>query len=239
MHERKDDFIAIASHELRTPMTMMMGFTELLLDGEPDIELRQSWYEAIHSQTKRLTGIIDQLLDVSNIQSGVISVDASPVSLESILGRIVDERSSEAPTHRFVVERHEDLPEVMGDSDRLHQVLVNLIDNAVKFSPEGGTILLSLEHDRSADTVVVAVTDEGIGMSPADQKRLFEPFERGDRAETDCIAGPGLGLYVVRSLVELMGGYIRVQSEDSGGTTFSIGIPVAKSPAEREQLDVH
>ncbi|MDA0798548.1 MAG: ATP-binding protein [Chloroflexi bacterium] len=238
MHERKDDFIAIASHELRTPMTMMMGFTELLLDGEPDAELRKSWYEAIHSQTKRLTGIIDQMLDASNIQAGVIAVDSSPVSLDTIVDRIVDRYSAESPTHRFVIEPRQDLPQVMGDSDRLDQVLVNLIDNAVKFSPEGGNILVSLEHDRSEGTVVVAVTDEGIGMSPADQMRLFEPFERGDRAETDCIAGPGLGLYVARSLVELMGGYIRVRSEDSGGTTFSIGIPVAKSPAESERVYV-
>ena len=200
--------------------------------------IRKSWYEAIHSQTKRLTSVIDQMLDVSNIQAGVISVDTSPVSLETIVDRILDGYSSESPTYRFVAEPHQGLPDVVGDAARLHQILVNLIDNAVKFSPNGGTILLSLSHDRSEGTVVVSVADEGIGMSPADQKRLFEPFERGDRAETDCIAGPGLGLYVVRSLVDLMGGYIRVQSEDSVGTTVAIGIPVAKPPAESELRDV-
>ena len=149
--------------------------------------------------------------------------------MPEVASQIVEQYRGQSPMHRFRVSAPKGLPEVAGDQDRLRQVLANLIDNAIKFSPEGGLVSVTFRLQSAESSVVASVTDQGIGVSAEESSKLFEPFERGKRAKVACIPGTGLGLYINRSLLHLMDGEIGLRSKLSRGASFWISMPTVEA----------
>ena len=224
LEERRNSFISIASHELRTPMTTIVGFSEILLTHEVPREVRENWLRSIHQEGLRLSGIVDDLLDISRIQSGKMNVNLVRCTLGVAAEEAVTLATSMTTRHDVVVEIPPDLPEVWADKAKLVQVLTNLLTNAAKYSPAGGPITLSAIHEPDGERVVVSVADKGIGIAPENQTQLFQSFQRVNRRETLGIRGSGLGLYIVKSFVEMMGGEVWVESELNRGSTFSFSL---------------
>ena len=224
---RVDNFVSIASHELRTPMTTLMGYSELLLRAEPPPDVRREWYELINAESKRLTEILDDLLDIARINSGLVRVNPQPMALGPLAAEVVSAPGVGSPLHEMTVASGEHLPRVLADRDKVRQVLANLVDNAVKYSPAGGRVSISFRLDAPRARVITSVSDEGIGIAPSERGRLFEMFQRVRTAETTTIRGTGVGLHVVKSLVELMGGEVWVRGRSHRGSTFSFTLPTA------------
>jgi len=228
----KTNFISIASHELRTPLTVLVGFSELLLGREAPEEKRRDWLERIHRESKRLSAVVDDLLNVSRIQSGRVVVEQQPLDLPEIAREAVQSVAMNEK-HSVVFDFPEGLSPVVGDRDKLTQILVNLVDNAVKYSPQGGKITVAAHQE--PERMVVSVSDQGIGIASEDQEKLFTTFTRIRRPEVEKIRGTGLGLYIVKALVELMGGEIWVESELGKGSTFFFSLPLFKERGENEE----
>ena len=228
---RRDRFAAVASHELRTPMTTILGFAELLLTREEPAEVQQEWVRMIHVEGLRMKVIINDMLDVARINEG-LDVHIEPTDLLAILENVVAEARSRAPDHGIVIDGDASLPRVIGDGQKLMQVFSNLVDNAIKYSPKGGDILVSAQHDATSQRVVVSVSDPGLGISEAEQRNLFTTFHRVQRAETINIGGTGLGLYIVKRLTELMRGEIWLESVLDQGTTFYVALPAESGASE-------
>jgi PAS domain S-box-containing protein len=231
-HERevdllKSSLISTVSHELRTPLTMIEGFAELLLTRELDAGRATHAAEQIHTSALRLDRLIEDLLSVSRIDSGSLEVRAEPVDLHGAVGEVAQ---------AFIAERLVDIDldgvgDVLADRDMLHRILTNLVSNAIKYSPDGGPVIVKAElADASAS---ISITDKGIGMSPEDLTKLFGKFFRADRPEVRNARGTGLGLYITRSLVELQRGTIEVQSAPGEGTTFTFTLPLVERKGQR------
>jgi len=221
----KSDFIATVSHELRTPMTAVYGAAQTLLRSDVELETDESreLIEMIASQSERLARITDEVLLASRLDSGAVTVNQETVDV----AEIVRETAATMERHLKRLASFElRLPgsaNVTGDRDRIRQIVTNLIDNAAKYSREGGTITVSVEeHDGE---VRVSVTDEGIGIPAAEQEAIFEKFYRVDPEQTQGGGGTGLGLYISRELARRMNGEIFVDSEPSHGSTFVLQLP--------------
>ena len=225
LERRLHTFVSLASHELRTPTTAIMGFTELLLTPDAPEEEREEWIRTIHRSSVLLASIVSDLLDVTRIQSGTLTVNREEVSLASALEETLTNIRPSTDRHEFSVDIPDSLPSVIADFDKLSQVLTNLFGNAVKYSPAGGTVSLPAVHDPEPQLVVISIRDEGIGIAPEDQGMLFTPFGRVHTPETAKIDGSGLGLYLVKELVGAMGGEVWVQSQLGSGFTFSFCLP--------------
>jgi signal transduction histidine kinase len=224
----RDTFVSIASHELRTPMTAIMGYTELLLQRNPPNTTRKQWLKRIYKNSQKLTDIIDDLLNVTRIQSGKINMKLEKVRLQDILEESLTFTRESSDKHDIFVEIDPNLPAVIIDREKFGQVIGNLLSNAIKYSPEGGRIILAAHEDMENSRVVVSISDEGIGIGPEDKDLLFTTFHRIQRPETKSIRGSGLGLYIVKEWVEEMGGNIWLESKLNEGSTFFIAIPVSK-----------
>ncbi|MCH7493033.1 HAMP domain-containing histidine kinase [Patescibacteria group bacterium] len=227
MEQRRNAFISLASHELRTPMTSILGFTELLLDREPPKPLRREWLDRILRDSIRLNAVVDDLLDVSRIQSGKAPVNQEELSLQSLAEEQLSTFVPRTTKHKFVMDFPPDLPSIVGDHQKLGQVLTNLLENAIKYSPNGGQIRISAYLDLDRKRVVTAISDQGIGIAADDQSALFTTFCRIYRPETGNVSGTGLGLYIVKGLVELMNGEVWLDSELGKGSTFFFSTPAA------------
>ena len=221
----KSDFIATVSHELRTPMTAVYGAAQTLLRSDVELEADESraLVEMIASQSQRLARITDEVLLASRLDSGAVTVEQEKVDV----AEIVRETSATMERHLGRLASFElRLPAsayVTGDRDRIRQIVANLIDNAAKYSREGGTITVSVEeHDGQ---VRVSVADEGIGIPASEQEEIFEKFYRVDPEQTQGGGGTGLGLYISRELARRMNGDIFVDSEPSHGSTFVLQLP--------------
>ncbi|MDO8637478.1 MAG: GAF domain-containing protein, partial [Dehalococcoidia bacterium] len=225
----KTEFVSLASHELRTPMTVIYGFAELLLASRGTPEERHSWLERIHKETQRLTNIVDDFLNITRIESGRLSIKQAAVSLKPIIVHLVAQLGSIYRSHSFNLEIPDHFPELWVDAERLTQILLNLMDNAAKYSPRGGTVTVSARRDEKEDRSIIAVADNGLGISEEDLPDLFSRFHRIHRPETEGIRGTGLGLYIVKSLVELMGGKVWVESQTNKGSAFYISLPLAET----------
>jgi signal transduction histidine kinase len=221
----KSDFIATVSHELRTPMTAVYGAAQTLLRSDVELEADESraLIEMIASQSERLAQITDEVLLANRLDSGAVTVEQERVDV----AEIVRETAATMQRHLERLASFElRLPasaNVTGDRDRIRQIVTNLIDNAAKYSREGGTVTVSVEeHDGQ---VRVSVTDEGIGIPAAEQEEIFEKFYRVDPEQTQGGGGTGLGLYISRELARRMNGEIFVDSEPSRGSTFVLQLP--------------
>jgi two-component system, OmpR family, phosphate regulon sensor histidine kinase PhoR len=223
LEEAKSDFVASVSHELRTPMTAVLGAAQTLLrdDIELSPERRRQLLEMIGSQGRRLTQVTDDILLASRLDRGDLRFEREPVDLAELVRAAVEtmrERLPESVTLRVVPDG---AVTAIGDPDRIEQVLLNLIDNAVKYSPGGGEVTVSTLPAEGRARVEVA--DEGLGIPLAEHDSVFEKFYRGRSVEVP--AGTGLGLYICRELVRRMGGTIGVRSRPGGGSTFYFELP--------------
>ena len=227
-HERRrDTFVSIASHELRPPMTTVMGFTELLLAEEQTNERHTGWLKHIFEDSNRVLEIVDDLLDVSRIQSGNLSLSTHAIDLAGTLNDIAEKMRATTDRRALIVDAPANLPSMLADEGKLTQVLLNLISNAIKYSPKGKRITLTATHVPERQQLIVSITDQGIGIAQQDQARLSNTFQRINKAETAGIRGTGLGLYIVKGLVELMNGEIWIESTPGEGSTFHVAFPEA------------
>ncbi|MBI2855412.1 MAG: response regulator [Chloroflexi bacterium] len=227
LERRRDAFVSVASHELRTPLTTLLGFVELLIDRDLSEATRQEYLGLVYREGSRLSAIVDGLLNVSRIQSGKLALNLERLPLQDIIDDVLASIGPATAKHAFSVEIAPSTPDVLADRDKLAQVLLNLLDNAVKYSPMGGNVSILADHDPQEQRVVVKVSDQGIGISPDDLKGFFTIFHRVHRPETEGIRGTGLGLYIVKELVELMHGEIRVESVLDHGSTFYFTLPTS------------
>lgn len=227
----KSDFISTLSHELRTPLTSIKGYTSLLLHpkGRFDSASQREFLETIDRQSNHLLRMIEDMLDVSRIEAGKLELKKHPVKLKPLMEKVVVNLRLITKIHQFKILFPSDFPDVLVDPDRIEQVVTNLVDNAIKYSPEGGPIVI--EGRKENTQVVVSVHDEGIGIAQKDLDNLFERFQRVDSSLTRQTGGTGLGLFIARSLVELHGGKISCESQVGKGSTFTFSLPVQKKPA--------
>ena len=227
LEEVKSDFIATVSHELRTPMTAVLGAAKTLLREDIVLspERRQKLLVMIDSQATRLTQITEEVLLASRLDRGDLPVDREHVDLGELVRGAVETMQGQLPESISLTARIDDGAAAVGDRDRIEQVLLNLIDNAVKYSPHGGAITVSAA--RLATGVRVEVEDEGIGIPQLEQGAIFEKFYRADPHQREVPGGTGLGLYISRELVRRMGGSIGVRSRPGQGSMFFFELPSA------------
>jgi two-component system phosphate regulon sensor histidine kinase PhoR len=232
--QMKSDFVATVSHELRTPLTSIYGFAETLLRGDVEFsELERSTFLAyIGSESQRLINIVDDLLNVARLETGTLGLNVARTDLGEILSETVGRFNENLNgDFTFDVEVPRNGVFVRADREKLAQIVMNLVDNAVKFSPGGGHIAVSAR--RRSDTAEIRIVDEGIGIARADQQRIFTKFYRVEDAARHSPQGTGLGLFLARGLLAAMGGRIWVESEEGEGSTFVFELPVAKEgPSE-------
>jgi signal transduction histidine kinase len=237
LHTR-DQFLSIASHELRTPLTALLGYAMMLPRSiARDTGQVDKMTDRIVRQALRLNTLIDQLLDVSRLQRGQFVVARRPVDLVALVNEVVDEvraTLSATSSHTLELTAPRDPLVVDSDAERLEQVLHNLLSNAIKYSPQGGRVQVVVRP--AATEAAIEVTDEGIGIPPDAQARLFEPFYRAPNVGGQA-TGFGLGLYIVREIVERHGGYIAVDSTEGRGSTFRVVLPLHAAEAAQELGD--
>jgi two-component system, chemotaxis family, CheB/CheR fusion protein len=228
---RKDEFLAVLSHELRTPLSTLLMYGQLLRQGALDAEKIRTAAEAIERAARIQARLIDDLLDVSRIVAGKLIMQVNQVNLTSIARAALEAVIKEAEKKQIVLEAAFDAasPTILGDSERLQQVITNLLTNAIKFTPVAGQIRLRLQviegHAR------IQVEDTGTGIEPAFLPHIFERFSQADRSTTRTTGGLGLGLSIARSIVEAHHGTIRAQSAGRGkGSTFTISLPTGVVP---------
>ncbi|NQU31186.1 MAG: GAF domain-containing protein [Anaerolineae bacterium] len=232
----KSEFVATVSHELRTPMTSIRGYVDVLLMGAAGAltENQVHFLEIIRNNTERLNVLVTDLLDISRIESGRITLAPQPVSLEEITKDVMDNVQSRSKndekTMEFSLEITKELPTVNADPERLRQIINNLVENAYHYTPENGHIMVSVHEVNGGDEVQINVQDDGVGISIEDQEQVFERFYRGEDPLVLATPGTGLGLAIVKQLVEMHKG--RIWAESSGkvgeGSIFSFTLPVYK-----------
>lgn len=232
LDQLKDEFVSVASHELRTPMTAIRSYAWMALNRSdvPLSKTLQKYVVRILMSTERLINMVNDMLNVSRIESGRIEINPEPVDILSLVKDIIDEVyfSKFEEKHIEFVVLEQLIPKVFADPDKLRQVLLNLVGNSMKFTPDGGKITFGFFSD--GNTVEISVSDTGVGISQEDISKLFHKFSRLDTSYVAAATsgGTGLGLYISKSLVALMRGKITVYSEGVGkGTTFKITLPAA------------
>ena len=233
LERMRSQFVANVSHELKTPIAAVKGFSETLMNGainEP--EVAKSFLQIIHDESERLNRLIGDILELSKIESKRIPLHFSPVHMPSFMEQTMEMISKQAEEKQIHLDLQiENDLYIEADEDRLRQILLNLLSNAVNYTPEGGKVKLKVapygeKHNGEYDDVVISITDTGIGIPRKDLPRIFERFYRVDKARSRSSGGTGLGLSIVKHLVDSHHGVITVDSEVGIGTTFSIKLPV-------------
>lgn len=235
--EAKSDFVSMASHELRTPLTVINGYLSLFMSGDlgnindPRMEPYRKILAQIHKNTERLNQLVEDLLNVSRIEQGRLTLTFEPTNLPVLIREVVDDMSTHAQRKNIAVKYKEPISNflnfpliVVADYDKIKQVLINLVDNAVKYTAEGGLIEISVK--RTGRDVVVSVRDNGMGIPKSVQPRIFEKFQRVPGSYTKDIVGTGLGLYIVREILKAHQGTVWVESEAGKGSVFHFSLPL-------------
>ncbi len=220
----KDEFIGMVSHELRTPLTIVTGAIHTaMLEGLPPEELPLLLQEAA-SGADSLAGILDNLLELSRYQANRLNLSVAPTNIKQVMDDVVGQLKGKSPIHQLTVDVPDQLPSMQADKMRVERIVYNLTENAIKYSPKGGEVRITARRD--GDSLTVSVSDRGMGISPEDQSRLFQPFQRLEKSMQQGIKGLGLGLVVCQRLVEAHHGRIWVESEVGKGSTFYFSIPM-------------
>ncbi len=223
----KNEFFALVSHELRTPLTSIVGYVELVVEEEAgEINAQQRRFlEIVERNGRRLQRLVGDLLFVAQVEAGTLNLEHGRAALERVVCDAVDAARPRAEQAQVTVTaRTEPVPEIRGDAERLGQLVDNLINNALKFTPAGGSVTVTLS-DRGEEAEL-AVADTGIGIPPEEQARLFDRFFRASTAVKEEIPGIGLGLSICQAIAEGHGGRITVESEVGRGTTFRVLLPL-------------
>jgi PAS domain S-box-containing protein len=237
----KDTFLATVSHELRTPLTSMMGWAELLKLGMLDEKGKRHALDVIESSARSQAQLIGDLLDISRIISGKLRLEVQPMELAPVIEAAMDvvHPAAEARSIQLVARLSRNLGMVSGDPDRLQQVVWNLLSNAVKFTPEGGRVEVTLRRTTGAHAEIT-VKDNGAGISPDFLPHVFEHFRQADSTSTRTHGGLGIGLAIVRRLIELHGGTVEAESEGEGrGATFCVKLPLLRHTADKSKGEQH
>lgn len=226
--QMRDTFLSIASHELRTPLTILLGQAQLLerrLRAGQQLDPRsERSITTVINQAGRLNKLVSALLDVSRLESGQLQLEVAPLDLRALLKQLVEGIRVDLTQHRLNLYAPDEPVVIPGDELRLEQVLQNLIQNAIKYSPSGGTIEVHL--GRRGTHAIVSIRDEGIGIPAADLPGLFSRFFRAGNVARKNIGGVGIGLFIVREIVQLHGGHIEVESVEDLGSTFTVSLPM-------------
>ncbi len=248
----KSDFVSSVSHELRTPLTTIKALTRLLLRGDLTEDKRREYLETISVECDRQIDLVLNLLDLSRIEGGVFRISLEKVDVADVVRSCVrsEIRAAERRQHRLELEPFTGVPAVRADPKALRRVLSNLLENAIKYTPDGGSIVVFVRHEN--DTVSIGVADNGRGIPAEDLPVLFNKFHRGRPAphsvamrnatddaellEDADVSGVGLGLYLGKNVMERMGGSISVETEVGRGSTFTLHLP-AWTDSEREEND--
>ncbi len=222
----RTDFVSMVSHELRNPLATIRGFGQLLRDRPESFgdEQRRQAYDAIVRQVDRMASLIDNVLAVSRLESDAFSYASVPYEPASLIAETAQEARGVWGQHHIVVDAPDDLPPAKGDSDRLKQVLLNLVSNACRYSTEGTTVTMSARSDGARTRI--DVVDEGPGIPAENIPMLFNRNAQLRTPDTQKVRGTGLGLYISRRIVEAHGGRITVESEPGRGSTFSVEVPL-------------
>jgi signal transduction histidine kinase len=232
----RDEFLSVAAHELKTPLTSLRGYAQLLArefargEANPDRARRAAY--TIQVQSDKLARLVAQLLDVSRLQSGKLAIERTPTNVSALMRDIIESARTQLQEHILVAR----LPTELGaaiDPLRIEQVVTNLIDNAIKYSPEGGQIDVALECEPADEMVRIVVRDRGVGVPPEHRAHIFDRFYQAHAGgPLTSMAGMGLGLYISRQIVELHGGSIEAQFPEDGGTRFVVRLPLAQTWVE-------
>ncbi len=226
--EMKSTFISVISHELKTPVSLIKGYASTLRreDARWDEKTLRESLAVIEEESDRLNQLIDNLLDASRLQAGALKLEFGYVALDKLAAQTVEKFRTQTHKHILSLDFPPDFPPVLGDSERLRQVLSNLLANAIKYSPQGGTIRVSGRADD--DWVYVAVSDEGIGIPKEEQERIFDRFYRVESSLSRRTQGAGLGLFLVKAVIEAHQGRVWVESAPGQGATFVFALPSNK-----------
>ena len=220
----RSEFVANVTHELKTPLTSIRGYIELLKSEERDRQTALSFYEIIEIEAERLQKLTDDLLQLSDIEHGGGEAEVVPVPLEEVVDRVIATLRPEAEARNIALHPFiEPGLQVCAQSGRLYQLIKNLMENAVKYNRDGGAVNLSAAVERGV--AVIRVHDTGIGIPPEHLERIFERFYRVDKGRSRELGGTGLGLSIVKHIVSLYGGDVRVDSAVGVGTTFTVRLP--------------
>ena len=228
----KAKFLANMSHEIRTPMTGILGFVEQLAKYEEDPK-RIKQFNIIRNSGKTLLAIINDILDISKIESGKIEIESHPLNIHEVITETTDIFSELIKSKNLTFTKYIDdqIPScVLGDQVRIKQIIFNLLGNAIKFTPSGGKVLIEIEYDDSFSFLHCAVIDTGIGIDKEKLEKIFTPFEQGDATTTRRFGGSGLGLAISSKLIGMMGGKLRVESNVGEGSKFYFHIPLHPCP---------
>jgi len=247
-NEAKSEFVSIVSHELKTPMTSIKGYADLLFKGTVGeiSEMQRQFLQVIRSNVDRMNALVSDLLDISRIESGRLRLHIESISIKAVVDEVVQtmQERIKAKKLALTVKVPEGLPPVRADEGRLIQVLTNLMSNAYRYTLPGGKISVKATvgpdgpppgeakpvppRDQHLRYLCLSVSDTGVGISPKDQTRIFDKFFRGDDPVVRETPGTGLGLSIAKSIVELHNGQMWFQSEPGQGSTFSFTVPIAR-----------
>lgn len=232
----KTDFVSMVSHELRAPLTNINGAIELLLQPGADLEPEhvRGMLRIIQEQSLRLTRMVEGVLSVSRIEAGRLALYPTWVDVGPIIVQVVEALREQTAIHEFCIHVDEALPLVWADAGRLQEILFNLLDNAVKYSPEGGQVMITVEAED--DALRVSVSDSGAGIAPQDLRAIFGKFYRLDRGDDRETYGYGLGLYIARHLVEAHGGEMWAESFPGKGSTFYFRLPLHPTETRKDMM---
>jgi two-component system phosphate regulon sensor histidine kinase PhoR len=226
LEDQRREFVANVSHELRTPLSLIKGYTETLLEGaKDDPEHCTRFLHTIDKHADRLTFLIEDLLTISKLESGQVTLNLQPVNLYRVAAQVLEDLKSKAEDRQVTLLNH--IPptlQVHGDADRLQQVLANLVDNAIKYGKPAGRVVVG-GRSLHEDLVEAWVADDGVGIPPESRTRVFERFYRVDKGRSREQGGTGLGLSIVKHIIQAHGGEVRVDSELGKGTCFYMTLP--------------
>ncbi len=234
--QRKDEFISMTSHELKTPVTSLKGFTNVLQRRLTKLGDEQGLHflSRMDAQLDKLTKLISELLDISKMQAGKLSLQMEPFDLDALVQETVENVQAATITHRLVIEGNT-RGHVFGDKDRLGQVFINLLTNAIKYSPNAGTVLVRLSSEQ--EQAIVSVQDFGIGINESQYQKIFERFYQVVDPEEKTYPGLGMGLYISSEIVERHNGRIWVESKKGEGSTFFVSLPLVQMEYEKPALN--
>ncbi len=232
LSQLKTDLVSVTSHEFRTPLTVMKGAASTLMAhwAVVDEATRSEFLGEIVKQCDRLDRMTRHILDISRIEAGrALDLQRSDVRPDELIGAVVALQTTASDSHRIELRLADNLPIVCVDRDKVEQVLINLVSNAIKYSPDGGVVTIQAEV--RGDMLAVSVSDQGIGISEEDQTRLFQRYQRVGGSRSQSIRGTGLGLYLSKGFVESHGGTLTVESTPGAGSTFTFTLPVGSCPS--------
>ena len=220
----QDEFISTVSHEMRTPLTSIRGFSQTLLSSwdKIDDENKKKFIKIIEEQSNRLINLVENILTVSKAHAG--STVMKKVFVNASIKSIIPMFQEQYKSHNIVFIPQKDIPPARLDEDKFQQVMTNLIDNGGKYSEPGSTVLITTES--KGDEIIIKVKDEGVGIKKEDENKLFKKFSRIENHLTSKTQGNGLGLYITKQLIESMNGKVAFESEEGKGTTFIVIFPV-------------